>query len=220
MKKKLAILLCILSLIVSAGAIVSGLVAMCVTDRLVSQSQIVAIETTLRTYADSLDSLRDSIDVTGSQIPVYAMTLKKTATIFQDAQKVADELDKLTTLQVNLPVVGAMMPFGSLDKIVRDLREFLPQFSKSLSAAEKSLSGYTPANHEKIIDSIDKTVLLLKVNADKLEDQIIVLRRTVYGFLGLCVLAALAHAGLAIAILLVIPSSEAPTPTRPRVVFK
>ena len=57
MKRTFAIILCVLSLMVSVGAIVAGIVAMCVTDRLVQESQITAIETTLRTYADSLATI-------------------------------------------------------------------------------------------------------------------------------------------------------------------
>jgi len=217
MRRPIAIVLCTLSLIFSLAVIVTCLTGFGVTRKLIDQSQVVAFETALRAYADSLDSIRDSVDVTGSQIPIYALTLRKTAKIFEDAQKAADELEKLTSI-----TVSNIQPFGSLEGISRDLREFLPQFSKSLEAAEISLSGYTQADHEKIIDAIDKTVLLLKTNADKLEEQVIVFRRCINGFLTMCIFAGLAHAGLAVAILLVIPMANATqgtTEARRRVSF-
>ena len=217
MRRIIATVLCAISLIFSLAGVLCCLVGIEVTKQVINQSQVVAFETAMRTYADSLDSMRDNIDVTGSQIPVYALTLKKTAKLFEDAQKAADELEKLTAISV-----ANLQPFGALEGIAQDLREFLPQFSKSLGAAEKSLAGYTPENHEKVIDTIDKTVLLLKTNADKLEEQVMVLRRCITGFLTMCIFAGLAHAGLAVAILLVIPMANATqgtTEARRRVSF-
>ena len=217
MRRIIATVLCAISLIFSLAGVLCCLVGIGVTKQVINQSQVVAFETAMRTYADSLDSMRDNIDVTGSQIPVYALTLKKTAKLFEDAQKAADELEKLTAISV-----ANLQPFGALEGIAQDLREFLPQFSKSLGAAEKSLAGYTPENHEKVIDTIDKTVLLLKTNADKLEEQVMVLRRCITGFLTMCIFAGLAHAGLAVAILLVIPMANATqgtTEARRRVSF-
>lgn len=217
MRRTIAIVLCAISLIFSLAGVLCCLVGIGVTKQVINQSQVVAFETAMRTYADSLDSMRDNIDVTGSQIPIYALTLKKTAKLFEDAQKAADELEKLTAISV-----ANLQPFGALEGIAQDLREFLPQFSKSLGAAEKSLAGYTPENHEKVIDTIDKTVLLLKTNADKLEEQVMVLRRCITGFLTMCIFAGLAHAGLAVAILLVIPMANATqgtTEARRRVSF-
>ena len=217
MRRIIATVLCAISLIFSLAGVLCCLVGIGVTKQVINQSQVVAFETAMRTYADSLDSMRDNIDVTGSQIPVYALTLKKTAKLFEDAQKAADELEKLTAISV-----ANLQPFGALEGIAQDLREFLPQFSKSLGAAEKSLAGYTPENHEKVIDTIDKTVLLLKTNADKLEEQVMVLRRCITGFLTMCIFAGLAHAGLAVAILLVIPMTNATqgtTEARRRVSF-
>ena len=217
MRRIIATVLCTISLIFSLAGVLCCLVGIGVTKQVINQSQVVAFETAMRTYADSLDSMRDNIDVTGSQIPIYALTLKKTAKLFEDAQKAADELEKLTAISV-----ANLQPFGALEGIAQDLREFLPQFSKSLGAAEKSLAGYTPENHEKVIDTIDKTVLLLKTNADKLEEQVMVLRRCITGFLTMCIFAGLAHAGLAVAILLVIPMTNATqgtTEARRRVSF-
>lgn len=217
MRRIIATVLCAISLIFSLAGVLCCLVGIGVTKQVINQSQVVAFETAMRTYADSLDSMRDNIDVTGSQIPIYALTLKKTAKLFEDAQKAADELEKLTAISV-----ANLQPFGALEGIAQDLREFLPQFSKSLGAAEKSLAGYTPENHEKVIDTIDKTVLLLKTNADKLEEQVMVLRRCITGFLTMCIFAGLAHAGLAVAILLVIPMTNATqgtTEARRRVSF-
>ena len=217
MRRIIATVLCTISLIFSLAGVLCCLVGIEVTKQVINQSQVVAFETAMRTYADSLDSMRDNIDVTGSQIPIYALTLKKTAKLFEDAQKAADELEKLTAISV-----ANLQPFGALEGIAQDLREFLPQFSKSLGAAEKSLAGYTPENHEKVIDTIDKTVLLLKTNADKLEEQVMVLRRCITGFLTMCIFAGLAHAGLAVAILLVIPMTNATqgtTEARRRVSF-
>ena len=217
MRRIIATVLCAISLIFSLAGVLCCLVGIGVTKQVINQSQVVAFETAMRTYADSLDSMRDNIDVTGSQIPVYALTLKKTAKLFEDAQKAAEELEKLTAISV-----ANLQPFGALEGIAQDLREFLPQFSKSLGAAEKSLAGYTPENHEKVIDTIDKTVLLLKTNADKLEEQVMVLRRCITGFLTMCIFAGLAHAGLAVAILLVIPMANATqgtTEARRRVSF-
>lgn len=217
MRRIIATVLCAISLIFSLAGVLCCLVGIGVTKQVINQSQVVAFETAMRTYADSLDSMRDNIDVTGSQIPIYALTLKKTAKLFEDAQKAADELEKLTAISV-----ANLQPFGALEGIAQDLREFLPQFSKSLGAAEKSLAGYTPENHEKVIDTIDKTVLLLKTNADKLEEQVMVLRRCITGFLTMCIFAGLAHAGLAVAILLVIPMANATqgtTEARRRVSF-
>ena len=217
MRRIIATVLCAISLIFSLAGVLCCLVGIGVTKQMINQSQVVAFETAMRTYADSLDSMRDNIDVTGSQIPIYALTLKKTAKLFEDAQKAADELEKLTAISV-----ANLQPFGALEGIAQDLREFLPQFSKSLGAAEKSLAGYTPENHEKVIDTIDKTVLLLKTNADKLEEQVMVLRRCITGFLTMCIFAGLAHAGLAVAILLVIPMANATqgtTEARRRVSF-
>ena len=221
MRRTIAITLCVLSLIVSIGGIICCTLVAEITKKLITESQVVALETSMRAYADSLDSMRDNIDVTGSQIPVYALTLKKTAKLFDDAEEAAVELEKLIVMEVPVPALGSMKPFAGLEKIVHDLREFIPQFAKSLDAAEKSLSGYTPENHEKIIDSIDKTVLLLKTNADKLQEQVKVLRQFIYGFLGICILAGLAHCGLATAILLALPSShEQPAkPVRRKVSF-
>ncbi|MBO4619122.1 MAG: hypothetical protein J5654_03345 [Victivallales bacterium] len=222
MRRTIAIILCVLSLVFSICAVICCIVGMKTTKQVIDQSQVVALETAMRTYADSLDSIRDSIDVTGSQIPVYALTLKRTAKLVQDTQVVANELEKYTMLEVNVPLVGTIRPFESLKTIVSDLRDFLPQFGKSLSAAEESLSGYTLENHEKIIDSIDKTVLLLKTNADKLQEQVEILRKCIYVFLAMCIVASLAHCGLATAILLVLPSSshaQATTPVRRKVSF-
>ena len=188
-----------------------------VMKQLISQSQVKAFETTMRTYADALDSVRDEIDVTGSQIPFYAATLKKSAQIFQDAQQVVGDLQKLATLEFTSPMMGDLKPFNSMEKIVRDLRDFLPQFSRSLSAAEKSLSGYTTENHDKLIESIDQTVLLLRINADRLEQQADNLLKGIQGILAFFILASLAHAGLAIAILLIIPRES--QPARRHVVF-
>ena len=213
MRRTIAITLCVLSLIISISGIICCIVVAGITKKLITDSQVTALETSMRAYANSLDSMRDSIDVTGSQIPVYTLTLKKTAKLFSDAEGAAAELEKLTTMQVAVPVLGDMQPFAGLENIVRDLREFIPQFANSLAAAEKSLAGYTPENHEKIIDSIDKTVLLLNTNADKLQEQVDILRRCIYGFLGICILAALAHCGLATAILLVVSSSNVQTTT-------
>ena len=53
----------------------------------------------------------------------------------------------------------------------------------------------------------------LNTNADKLQEQVDILRRCIYGFLGICILAALAHCGLATAILLVVSSSNVQTTT-------
>ena len=208
MRRTIATTLCILSLIFSVGGITCCTVVAGITKKLITESQVVALETSMRAYADSLDSMRDSIDVTGSQIPVYALTLKKTAKLFDDAEGAASELEKLIVMEVPIPGLGSMKPFVGLETVVRDLRAFIPQFAQSLSAAEKSLAGYTPENHEKIIDSIDKTVLLLNTNADKLQEQVQVLRSCIYGFLGICILAGLAHCGLATAILLVLPGQE------------
>ncbi|MBQ4479644.1 MAG: hypothetical protein II943_03295 [Victivallales bacterium] len=218
MRRKIAIFLCAFSLLFSIACIACCAFLMSITDRLVSQSQVKALETTMRTYADALDSVRDEIDVTGSQIPVYALTLKKSAQIFRDAQRAADDLEKLTAIEI--PLVGNMKPFGAMEEIARDLRDFLPQFSRSLDAAEKSLSGYTEENHDKLIDSIDKTVLLLNINADKLEEQVDALLKGINGLLTVFILAGLAHGGLALAILLIIPTSGAPASTRHRVVFE
>lgn len=220
MRRTVAITLSVLSLIFSICGIICCAVGMGVTKQVIDQSQVVALETALRTYADSLDSVRDSIDVTGSQIPVYALTLKKTAKLFQDTQGVANELEKYISVEVNLPLLGNIRPFESLKTLTQDLRDFLPQFSKALSAAEKSLSGYTVEDHEKVIDSIDKTVLLLRTNADKLQEQIQVLRMFIYAFLTMCILAGLAHCGLSVAILLIIPQDFAQQPpARRRVSF-
>ena len=190
-----------------------------ITKKLVTESQVVALETSMRAYADSLDAIRDSIDVTGSQIPVYALTLKKTAKLFEDAQEASKELKRLIDIQVNVPVLGNIHPFAGMETIVRDLQEFLPQFGKSLSAAEQSLSGYTIEDHEKIIDSVDKTVLLLRANADKLQEQVQIMRYCIYGFLAICILAGMAHCGLAVAILLIIPAAEMQEPSRRPVSF-
>ena len=178
-----------------------------------------ALETSLHSYADVLDSIRDEIDITGSQIPVYSVALKKSAQISLDAQRAADDLEKLTDVEINVPIMGTIQPFGAMKAIARDLREFLPQFSRSLSAAEKSLSGYTPENHEKLIDSIDKTILLLKINADKLEEQAELIRKCICGFMAVCIIAAIAHGGLALAILLFLPSKTPPVAPRRQVSF-
>ena len=70
MRRTIAITLCVLSLIVSIGGIICCTLVAGITKKLITESQVVALETSMRAYADSLDSMRDNIDVTGSQIPV------------------------------------------------------------------------------------------------------------------------------------------------------
>ena len=119
MRRTIAITLCVLSLIISISGIICCIVVAGITKKLITDSQVTALETSMRAYANSLDSMRDSIDVTGSQIPVYTLTLKKTAKLFSDAEGAAAELEKLTTMQVAVPVLGDMQPFAGLENIVR-----------------------------------------------------------------------------------------------------
>ena len=219
MRRAIIKFLCFTSLLFCLFVITGCVVVICITRQLITQSQVNALEITMRTHADALASIREEINVTGSQIPVYAVTLKKSSQIFQDALRAADDLEKLTDIAIKLPIVGTMQPFDAMKEIAHDLRDFLPQFSRSLAAAEKSLAGYTPENHEKLIASIDQAALMLRTNADQLEQQIGFLRQCIYGFLAVCIMAAIAHAGLAIAILLVLAPMDPSAAPRRRVSF-
>ncbi len=208
MRRTIVIAICVISLIFSIGGIVCCCIGFGATAKVLSESQVTALETSIRTYATAIDAMRDSVDVTGAQIPIYAQTLRKGLRLFKDAHRAADELEKITSTAINIPGVGKVQPFGSMDKIVKDLRDFLPDYSKSIAGVEKTLSTYTEEDHAKIIDSIDKTVLLLKITADELHEQVMFMRTCLYGVLTAYLLTSLAYGALAIAVLLLMSSKS------------
>lgn len=174
MRRRFAIILICIEIVLSVCFLVSGIMFVRSTSRMLPVSDLTMIQNTLRQYADVFDAQRDNIDRFGSQaIPSCAVNLRELSVLAKDLAPAAELLRSSTTMKTpSVLGIPSIQPLRGLEDIAFDLELLLPRLSRTLEQTANSFQDYTEHDHRLLIQSIDSTILLLRSCADTLEIRI------------------------------------------------
>lgn len=172
MKRLIAILLIAIQLVVGLLFLTGGVVAYCRASRMAPVAELTILKNTLLQYAGSLDAKRDNLDRFGSRvIPGYAANLRELSVLLGDLEPLTTLLRQ--TASISTPAVLGLRPvkpLSGLEETAEDLEALLPRLSKTLAQSSDAFRAYTEEDHEKVIQSLDSTILVLRNTAEDLEE--------------------------------------------------
>lgn len=174
MKRTIAILLISLETLLSLLFLCGGIVFLRQAKTHLPISQLTIAKNTLRQYAATLDCQRDNLDRFGTRvIPGYAVNLQELSILAKDLVPAVELLRQTTTLSTpKVFRIPSYQPLADFEQAAEDLKALLPRLSRTLQQTAQSFRDYTAQDHEKLIQSLDSTIVLLNVTADSLEQQI------------------------------------------------
>lgn len=171
MRREIAIILVALELLLSISFLSASAYLFVQARHFSPFAELTKAQTLLRQYADAADAQRDNLDRFGSAvIPGYSANLRDLSALTRDLQPIAKLLHQAakTSTPSALGVAG-LKPFAELEDAARDLEALLPRLSKSLNETSRSLKSYTSKDHEKLIQALDSTILVLNQTADDID---------------------------------------------------
>ena len=171
MRREIAIILVALELLLSISFLSASAYLFVQARHFSPFAELTKAQTLLRQYADAADAQRDNLDRFGSAvIPGYSANLRDLSALTRDLQPIAKLLRQAAkTSTPSVLGVAGMKPFAELEDAARDLEALLPRLSKSLNETSRSLKSYTSKDHEKLIQALDSTILVLNQTADDID---------------------------------------------------
>lgn len=174
MKRRIAIILITLEIVLAVCFLAGGVIFTQQVTRLLPLSDLTMAHNTLRQYADALDAQRDNWDrIGGDVIPSYAVNLRELGVLANDLAPAAALLRTSATFSTPQVLgIPSVQPLRDMEDAAMDLEALLPRLAKTLEQTAVSFDDYTENDHKKLIESIDSTILLLRNCADTMEARI------------------------------------------------
>ena len=173
MKRTIAIFLISLETLLALLFLGSGFVFLRQVQKHIPTTQLTLAKDTLRQYADILNCQRENLDRFGTHIvPSYASNFQELSNVTKNLIPIVELMRKTATISTpKFFQIPSYQPLADFGAVAENLNELLPHLSYSLEQTAQTCRDYTQQDHEKLLQSIDSTIILLNVTADCIEQQ-------------------------------------------------